>query len=62
MASGLATATKLATSLIEQRLAATCGRRMVDDAPVDPLAEVAIAKIVQGRATQPGAHPWQVQN
>jgi hypothetical protein len=40
-------------------LPASCGKRFRDDNPLDPL-QAAVAKIVKGEPTKPGAHPWQV--
>ena len=33
---------------------------VIDDNPLDPL-QAAVAKIVKGEPTKPGAHPWQVK-
>lgn len=43
----------------EPILPLSCGQRFIDDKPGDPL-EQAIAKIVNGDPTKPGAYPWQV--
>lgn len=43
----------------EGALPASCGKRIRDDNPLDPL-QAAVAKIVKGEPTKPGAYPWQV--
>ena len=44
----------------EGALPASCGKRIRDDNPLDPL-HAAVAKIVKGEPTKPGAYPWQVK-
>ena len=50
-----------ASGATESVLPLSCGRRFIDDNAADPLGH-AIAKIVKGDPTKPGAYPWQVLN